>query len=206
MKKLRVGWILLFFLTNCNSGGSDQYIIDSTIFYSLKKKIDKTEDEIKTKKQAREKKGDTVAIKPQTLAKTLPKEIFGYQAEGKSEATPFELSGQNHASIEQFYQKGDNHLHISVMDHNGKNSPHATLLSLWHEGIIDQNRQEVSSGVWVQKKYKAWAYFDKRRKKAELTVLVSDRISIVVLADNQPDIQLTVAVANKLNISDLSER
>jgi hypothetical protein len=211
MKKLGLG-LLIGLLTAC--GGKEEQAENATDsarymqrYMRWQEKIKKTEQETKQKRQARFKKGDTLAIKPQKLKEYLPTKILGFQTEGHLIDNPSNFSGRAFSSVEQGYVKGNQHLRITITDHNGKTAPdYATMLATWRETIFQDNRREYSAGVLIQKNIKSWAYLHKRKRRAELTLLVSDRITVFIMADNQANTELIRQIAEQMDLQTLNKK
>jgi hypothetical protein len=211
MKKLGLG-LLIGFITACGgSGDRAENLRDSARYMQRymrwQERIKKTEQESKQKRQARFKKGDTLAIQPQKLKDYLPTKILGFQTEGHLIDNPSNFSGKAFSSVEQGYIKGNQHLRITITDHNGKTAPdYADMLAIWRETIFQDSRREYSAGVLIQKNIKSWAYFHKRKRRAELTLLVSDRITVSIMADNQANTELLREIAEQMDLQILSKK
>ncbi|MCU0446473.1 MAG: hypothetical protein MUE85_16325 [Microscillaceae bacterium] len=211
MKKAILGlWLIT--LTACgNDETSESHLSDSAQYVRRymrwQERIKNAEKEAQTKRDARLKKGDTLAISPQKLKNYLPKQILGFQPEAQLIDNPSNLSGKAYSSVEQAYSKNQQHLRITISDYNAQSSPlNATMLATWREAVFQDNRREYSAGVLIQKNIKAWEYLHKRKKRGEMTLLVSDRINVSIIADNLTDTQLLRKVAEKLDLQNLSKK
>jgi hypothetical protein len=211
MKKSILG-LLIGLLVACGGGEeAAENQTDSARYFQrymyLQERIKKSEQETQQKRQNRFKKGDTLAIDSKKLKNYLPEKILGFQPEGDLIDNPSNFSGRAFSSVEQGYIKANQHLRITITDHNGKASPdYGTMLATWRETVFQDSRREYSAGVLIQKNIKAWEYLHKRKRRAELSLLVSDRINVTIITDNVSDTQLLRKIAEQLDLQSLAKK
>jgi hypothetical protein len=158
------------------------------------------------KRKERNKKGDTLALSQEELASYLPESYKDYISEGQTVGNDFQLSGSRYAGAEQNYLKGTAHLRITLTDYNGAVPPHAGIMAMWDTTVRTETRKVKAGGVRLYGTMRGWELLDKRRKRAELTLAVSDRILLVIKADQQSNTEFVKAVALSMKLKELAEK
>ena len=211
---MKVTLIFIFFgmvlcFSACMEGGSHQeeYIDSSTValdYFEVRKRISEEEDKADKIREERVNHGDTVALAPEKLKRFLPKKFDGFIPQGDFVGSPYQLSGQSYANAEQDYAKGATHIRITLCDYNGSQSQFAQETSYFSSGMRIDNRTVVAGSVVFPGDLKGWEIFDKRTHKAELSIAVSDRILLKIIANQQTDTQYIKSIAQKMNLKTLA--
>ena len=191
-------------------GGSHQEeYVDSTNFfvdyYEIREKIDKEADKAIELREERITKGDTVALAPEQLKDYLPESFDGFRPEGDFVGSPYQLSGKSYANAEQDYAQGDTHIRITLCDYNGSESQFAQETAYFASGMRIDNRRVEAGSVEFPGNLRGWEIFDKRTKRAELSIAVSDRILLKIIANQQKDTKYIKSIAEQINLQALSK-
>ncbi len=198
------------FLIACRGGGeSSESQADSLhleeAYQEFKQNKTQVRKEAVQKRQERIEKGDTLAIKSKTLRDFLPKTYQGYEPTGDFVGTPYGMSGDSYSNAEQSYQKENSHLRITLDDYNGKKSQHAQSITLWTTASGVDNQYIRAGGFLLYENMPGWEIYDKRHRRAELRVAVSDRFLLTIIADNQENIQFVKSLARSMRLKELAQ-
>lgn len=170
------------------------------------KKIDKETQSLEEKRRERIKKGDTLAMTEKKLASYLPARVMGYRANGEFSGTPVQMSGQSYASFEREYSKNDSHLKITLVDYNGLIPQNANAIATWKSGLAINNRRTKAGSIYLYKgNMPGWEVYHKRVQRAEITLAVSDRIMLYLIADRQSDTEFLKRLAESLRLNELAK-
>ena len=190
-------------------GGSHQEeYVDSTSYvtdyYEIRERIIEEEDKAIELREERISSGDTVALAPEKLEDYLPETFDGFDPSGDFVGSPYQLSGQSYANAEQDYAKGDTHIRITLCDYNGSESQFAQETAYFASGMRIDNRRVEAGSVEFLGNLKGWEIFDKRTKRAELSIAVSDRILLKIIANQQTNTEYIKSIAEKMNLKALA--
>jgi hypothetical protein len=79
-------------------------------------------------------------------------------------------------------------------------------MAMWDTTVRTETRKVKAGGVRLYGTMRGWELLDKRRKRAELTLAVSDRILLVIKADQQSNTEFVKAVALSMKLKELAEK
>lgn len=199
---------ILFGLCACGGGGifgeTDSTDVEAN-YQRIREKMEEAEAEGKAQRAQRNEKGDTLALTPETLKSYLPKRFDGYRAlDSGFVGTPYQLSGASYSSVSQDYQKEGSFLKITLDDYNGKESDFASSVKLWTTGLRVDDQRTRAGSVKIAEHW-GWEIYDKRTKKAELMLAISDRLLLSLIASNQENTDFIKEVAESLDLDELSD-
>lgn len=171
---------------------------------SIAEKMQEEKEKVEEKREERNQKGDTLAIKSETLESFLPKKIDNYLPDGDIIGNPYGASGASFSNAELNYSNGAKHLRIKLTDYNAPNTQHAESIAMWRSGLRIENRKQ-SAGSFKIDEMVGWEIYSKRERRAEIMLAISDRILLNILADDQPDTEYIKYVAKKMNLKSLAK-
>ncbi|GAB4403749.1 MAG: hypothetical protein OHK0053_28750 [Microscillaceae bacterium] len=168
-----------------------------------KKVIEKETVKILEKREERNEKGDTIALKDKDLRSFLPKKIGAYVPSGDFVGNPYQASGASFSNAEQDYSDGQNHLRITLVDYNSAQGQHAQEIARWRADLAVETRRE-KGGSFVLDDMIGWEMYHKESQRAEIMLAVSDRIMLTIIADNQEDTAFLKYVAKQMRLKTLA--
>ncbi len=171
---------------------------------SIAERMEEEKQKVEEKREERNQKGDTIAVKSETLESFLPKKIDNYLPDGDIIGNPYGASGASFANAELNYSDGIKHLRIRLTDYNSPNTQHAESIAMWRSGVRLNNRKQ-SAGSFEIDEMVGWEIYHKREKRAEIMLAISDRMLLNILADEQPDTEYIKYVAKKMNLKSLAK-
>ncbi len=157
-------------------------------------------------RQARLKRGDTLALDQEELTKLLPSTIFAYQSVGVPNSSSVHLMGNSYTVAEQLYQKGSQKMKVSIADYNAAYTLYNVATAVAAAGITIETHEQLVQGFDLGfKEAKGWETYDKKEQKAIVTVGIAERFLVTIEASDQPDIQELEIIARKLDLHKLSD-
>ncbi len=171
---------------------------------TVAERMQEEKEKVEEKREERNQKGDTIAVKSETLESFLPKKIDNYLPDGDIIGNPYGASGSSFSNAELNYSDGTKHLRIKLTDYNAPNTQHAESIAMWRSGLRMDNRKQ-SAGSFEIDEMVGWEIYNKRERRAEIMLAVSDRILLNILADDQPDTEYIKYVAKKMKLQSLAK-
>ena len=166
--------------------------------------IEKNAKSVIKKREERNAKGDTVALASQTLQDFLPKESQAYTQNGVPINAPSHMNGNAFATVEQTYTAGNKNIRLTIRDSNKGVSAHAGIGKSWLKKNPINNKKVKAGYVLLAKKFNAWEYFEKKNRRAGLSIEVSDRIFIEFIGTEQTDTEALKALAKQIDLQKLA--
>ena len=167
------------------------------------KEMEKSAKESQGKQAERRAKGDTLAMPYADLQKYLPV-IDGYKM-GEPDGGSVNMNGMSYSNAEGKYKndKG-NWIKVSIVDYNQAYAMYSAATAMWAMGMSIDTPSEKANGFKIDDNVGGWEVFQKKSKKAAVTMGIGDRFWINVEADAQENTEFVKEIAKKIDISKLA--
>lgn len=165
--------------------------------------MEKSANAGEAKMKERRAKGDTLAMPYAELQKFLPK-IDGYTIEGDPNGATVNMGAVSYSSSEAKYKKGENWVKVSIIDYNQAYAMYSAATAMWAMGMSVDTPDEKAGGIKFGDDVGGWEVFQKKNKKAAVTLGVGSRFWVNIEADNQENTEFVKSVAKSIDLSKLS--
>lgn len=201
--------IFISCILGCEGSSYTQEQLDSldraAAIQELIKEWKDKEKEGRKKRQERNNAGDTTAMDAKLLKSFLPQRYEGYSLTEDFSEMPYGASGEAYASVEQTYVKGNSHLRITLSDYNGQEAKLAESTAIWSIYPRSDTESELTQGITMHDSMIGWEIYLKNSQRAELTLAISDRILLTIIADQQEDTEFIKSLAQAIDLLELAK-
>ncbi|RSK43880.1 hypothetical protein [Hymenobacter rigui] len=168
-------------------------------------KLETSMEEVKTQREDRVKRGDTLSLPYKDLQAYLPAEISGYTAANPSGQST-KMSGIAFSTAARDFTKDNSTVKVELMDYNGAHQLYQGAAGLLGMGLESENDEElVKSTDLGVKGVSGMETYRKKDRQAELMLAMGGRFMVKITADQQPDLQLVESVAKQIDLEKLAE-
>ncbi|MCA8830029.1 hypothetical protein [Hymenobacter pini] len=168
-------------------------------------KLEASMDKVKTQREERVKRGDTLSLPYKELQAYLPAEVSGYTAANPSGQST-KMSGLAFSTASRDFTKDNSTVKVELMDYNGANQLYQGAAGLLGMGLESENDEELvkSTDLGVEG-VSGMETYRKKDRQAELMLTMGGRFMVKITADQQPDLQLVESVAKQMDLEKLAK-
>jgi len=201
--------ILGLSLVSCGGGGKEKEEEEVNVsknpleaLVAAGEAIEKSANAGETKMKERRAKGDTLAMPYADLQKYLPA-IDGYTMDEPNGAT-VNMGAVSYSNAEAKYKKGDSWVKVTIIDYNQAYAMYSAATAMWAMGMSIDTPNEKAGGIKFGDDVGGWEVFQKKSKKAAVTLGVGSRFWVNIEADDQENTDFVKSVAKSIDLSKLS--
>ncbi len=167
------------------------------------KEMEKSQKESQGKLAERRAKGDTLAMPYAELQKLLPATIEGFKTEEPNGGS-VNMTGMSYSNAEGKYTKGGEWVKISIVDYNQAYGLYSAATAMWAMGMSVDTPNEKANGMKLDDNIGGWEVYQKKTKKAAVTLGVGERFWVNVEASGQENTEWVKSIAKSIDLSKLA--
>ncbi|MDU0370270.1 hypothetical protein ACFPAF_07705 [Hymenobacter endophyticus] len=168
-------------------------------------KMEASMDAAKSRREEREKRGDTLSMPYKELQAYLPTEVSGYTAANPT-GQSMKMSGIAFSTVGREFTKDSVTVKTEIIDYNGANQLYQGASAMLGLGLESEDDEQLTKSASLGiDGASGMETYRKKDRQAELMLAVGGRFLIKVTADKQPDTELVESVAKQMQLEKLAE-
>lgn len=206
MKTLVTALLGVACLTGCEQAqkAQESYAAISKL-KDVGEKMEASMDEANTRREEREKRGDTLSMPYKDLQAYLPEGVSGYTAANPT-GQSMKMSGIAFSTAGRDFTKDSVTVKTELIDYNGANQLYQGASAMLGLGMESEDDDQITKSTNLGIKGAAgMATYRKKDRQAELMLAVGGRFLVKITADKQPDLALVESVAKSMDLEKLAE-